>query len=81
MHSKVVKVTAIPFTLVISLQYKQALLWLVKCINQRREKDLTLKFFTELCSINFFNNSFALKKKLEWYRFAVLFKTATRFKW
>jgi ribosomal protein S7 len=63
--SKVLKVTAVPFLLTVELQYKQALLWLIKSTVLRVDKSLSLKLFSELYSITFFNTSLALKKKCE----------------
>jgi ribosomal protein S7 len=76
-----IKTTAIPFFLTISLQYKKAIFWLSKSIQLRFEKKLTAKISNELYAINILNGGESLKKKKECYKYAVMFKTAKRFKW
>lgn len=78
---KMIKTTAIPFFLTISLQYKKAIFWLSKSIQLRFEKKLTAKISNELYAINILNGGESLKKKKECYKYAVMFKTAKRFKW
>lgn len=78
---KMIKITAIPFFLTISLQYKKAIFWLSKSIQLRFEKKLTAKILNELYTINILNGGESLKKKKECYKYAVMFKTAKRFKW
>lgn len=78
---KIVKITAIPFYLTLSLQYKKAIFWLSKAIQLRFEKKLISKIANELYAINVLNTGESLKKKKECYKYAVMFKTAKRYKW
>lgn len=73
--------TAIPFFLTLPLQYKKAIFWLSKATQLRFEKKLIYKFANELYSINILNSGDSLKKKMESYKYAVMFKTTKRFKW
>lgn len=63
--SRVLKVSAIPFILIIALQYQQAIVWFIKSTMQRSEKNLILKLFAELYFINVCHSSLALKKKID----------------
>lgn len=78
---KMMKITAIPFFLTLALQYKKAIFWLSKAIQLRFEKKLTSKISNELYAVNVLNVGESLKKKQECYKYAVMFKTAKRFKW
>ncbi len=78
---KIVKITAIPFFLTLPLQYKKAIFWLSKSTQLRFEFFLIHKVANELYSINILNSGESLKKKMESYKYAVMFKTTKRFKW
>jgi hypothetical protein len=78
---KVLKVTAIPFFLAPSLQYKKAVFWLSRSIQLRSEKRLISKVSNELYAVNILKSGESLKKKKELYKYAVMFKTAKNFKW
>lgn len=79
--NKIVKVTAIPYFFKLPLQYKKGIFWLAKASQLRVEKNLIQKIVNELYSINILNSGESLKKKMELYKYAVLFKTTKRFKW
>jgi ribosomal protein S7 len=78
---KITKVTAIPFFLTLSAQYRKAVFWLSKSIQVRHEKKLILKIVNELHGINFLNLGESLKKKTEYYRLGIALKATKRFKW
>jgi ribosomal protein S7 len=78
---KKIKVTAVPFVLPLAAQYQKAVLWLAKSIRVRHEQKLVSKIVNELYSVNFLGVGESLKKKTEYYKFAVVFKTTKRFKW
>jgi len=78
---KVVKIIAIPFFATLPLQYKKAIFWLSKSIQLRFEIFLKSKVSNELYFINVLNSGESLKKKMEYYKYAVMFKATKRFKW
>ena len=75
------KIKAIPYPLMISQQYKKSLYWFFKSIQKKTDKSFTLKIVSELYKINLYNLSDAILKKYEYYKYATLFKTSSRFKW
>ena len=75
------KIKAIPYPLIISQQYKKSLYWFFKSIQKKTDKSFTLKIVYELYKINLYNLSDAILKKYEYYKYATLFKTSSRFKW
>ena len=79
-NKKVSKIIAIPFVLLFSFQYKKALSWLLKAIKLRNESIFEYRLAHELYAINIIGGSAAIKKKIEYYKYSVLFKTAKRFK-
>lgn len=78
---KITQVTASPIIIKEPLQYKKAIFWLAKAIKFRKEKSLSLKIIQEFYAIIFLNNGNTLKKKKEYYQYAILYKTVKKFKW
>lgn len=80
-HRKEIKMRAIPYILPVSLRYKKALQWLISAIKIQAHGNLKFKIFKELFAVNFFKNSLSQKKKKEYYKYAVLYKKNSQFKW
>ncbi len=75
------KPKAIPFLLHTGLQYKKALYWLWLSIKTRKENTLLLRVYNEFYDILINESSDSLKKKKEYYKHTISFKTVKRFKW
>jgi hypothetical protein len=80
-NSKNTAVKAFPYILNISAQYKKSILWLTQSIKSRLEKNLSLKIYNEFYDILFRFSGNTLKKKKDYYKYVILFKTAKKFKW
>lgn len=78
---KVTKIIANPIIIKEPIQYQKAIFWLSKAIKCRKEKFLSLRIFQEFYSIIFFNTGNTLKKKKEYYQYAILYKSIKKFKW
>jgi len=78
---KLTKVTASPIIIKEPIQYKRAIFWLATAIKFRKEKFLSLKILQEFYGIIFFNTGNTLKKKKEFYQYAIMYKTIKKFKW
>ncbi len=78
---KLKRITAVPYIVSISLQYKKAIFWLVNAIKLRKEKEWFLKIFQEFYDILLNKTGHSFLKKKEFYRYVILFKTAKKFKW
>jgi ribosomal protein S7 len=70
----------VPFILDNLAQYKKSIYWLVKAIKLRKEFFLTDKVIKEFYDIIFYNKGDSLKKKKNYYRYAVIFKSGTKYK-
>lgn len=80
-NSKNTAVKAFPYLLNISAQYKKSILWLTQAIKLRLEKNLSLKIYSEFYDILFNFSGNTLKKKKDYYKYVILFKTVKKFKW
>lgn len=79
---KVNKIIAVPFVMNFLLRYKKALTWLSVSIKLRNnQKKLSSRIFFELRDICINNNSLSIKKKKEYYKYAIQAKVAKKFKW
>ena len=78
---KIERMTAIPYIINISLQYKKAIFWLVNSIKIRKEKVLYKKLYYEFYNIIVNNTSDSFLKKKEFYKYVLLFKINKKFKW
>lgn len=77
---KLERVTATPYILRVSLQYKKAMFWLVNAIKMRKEKTWDRKLFHEFCETILNKNGNAILKKKDFYKYVILFKTTKKFK-
>lgn len=75
------KTKAIPFFLHLGLQYKKALYWLSVSIVMRKETTILYKIHNEFYDIVIKEVGDSLKKKKNYYKYTILFKTVKRFKW
>lgn len=80
-NSKKKKINAFPYILTTSLQYKKSLFWLIQSIKIRQENNLSLKIYNEFYDVLFNNSGNSLKKKKDYYKYVILFKTIKKFKW
>jgi ribosomal protein S7 len=61
-------------------QYKKSICWLVKAIKLRQEFFLIDKINKEFYDININNKGESLKKKRDYYKYAVMFKSLSKYK-
>ena len=80
-NSKNIAVKAFPFLLNTTSQYKKSILWLIQSIKLRSELNLSLKIYYEFYDILFNFGGNTLKKKKNYYKHIILFKTVKKFKW
>jgi ribosomal protein S7 len=80
-NSKNIAVKAFPFLLNTTSQYKKSILWLIQSIKLRSEHNLSLKIYYEFYDILFNFGGNTLKKKKDYYKHIILFKTVKKFKW
>jgi len=80
-NSKNIAVKAFPFLLNTTSQYKKVILWLIQSIRLRLEKNLSLKIYYEFYDILFNFSGNTLRKKKNYYKYVILFKTVKKFKW
>lgn len=79
--SKKKKIQSYPVILSKKAQYKKAIYWLVKSIQLRKEVSFSIKLINEITSIVFDELTNSLKKKKEYYNYAIMFKSIRKFKW
>ena len=75
------KIQAYPIILKINTQYKKAICWLFSSTKLRQELNFCTKINTEIKNIIFNEITNSLKKKKEYYNYAILFKSTQKFKW
>lgn len=75
------KTKIFPYILSVSLQYKKSIYWLIKSIKLRKEANLSLKVYHEFYDIVFNNLSNSLRKKKDYYKYIIMFKTIKNFRW
>ena len=78
--SKKKKIYAYPVIINNSTQNKKALYWLIKSFQSRKELSFLIKMTKELESILFNEMTESLRKKKEYYNYAILFKSVKKFK-
>jgi ribosomal protein S7 len=78
---KISGTVTVPFILDNLAQYKKSIYWLVKAIKLRKEFFLSNKVIKEFYDIIFYNKGDSLKKKKNYYKYAVIFKSGTKYKW
>jgi hypothetical protein len=71
---------AYPVILISNIQYRKAIYWLIKSIQLRKETTFSMRVFNEIRSVVFCEITNSLIKKKEYYSYAVLFKSARKFK-
>lgn len=74
-------IQAQPVILTSNIQYRKAIYWLVKSIQLRKEKKFSIRMNNEIKGILLGEMMNSLKKKKEYYNYAVLFKSVRKFKW
>ena len=70
-----------PVILTAKRQYRKAVYWLVKSIQIRKESNFKARMVNEIKGIVFGSITNSLRKKKNYYNYAVLCKTASKFKW
>jgi ribosomal protein S7 len=75
------QIEACPIILTSNIQYKKAIYWLIRSVQLRKEANFSNKMTNEITAIIFGEITNSLKKKKEYYNYAVLFKSVSRFKW
>ena len=75
------KVQAYPIILTSNIQYTKAIYWLIKSIQIRKEKNFSVRMCNEISCVIFTQITNSLKKKQEYYNYAVSFKSINKFKW
>lgn len=70
-----------PCYLSFTSQYKKSIFWLTQGIKLRKGKSLYLKIFEEFVDIIFKKLTVGVKRRMEYYNYAVLFKASRKFKW
>jgi ribosomal protein S7 len=70
-----------PVILTPNIQYRKAIYWLVKSIQLRKEINFSMRMCYEIKGIVFGEMTNSLRKKKEYYNYAVLFKSVRKFKW
>lgn len=70
-----------PVILTTNIQYRKAIYWLIKSIQLRKETNFSIRMSKEIKSIVFCEITNSLKKKKEYYNYAILFKSVRKFKW
>ena len=75
------KIQVHPIILSLKVQYKKAIYWLVKSIQLRKEVYFFTRMGNEIKSIVFNEVTQSLKKKKDYYNYAVMFKSSRKFKW
>ena len=75
------QIQAHPVILTTNIQYKKAIYWLVKSIFIRKETKFSIRMSNEIKNIIFSETTNSLKKKKEFYKYAILFKSIRKFKW
>jgi len=75
------QIQAHPVTLTTNIQYKKAIYWLVKSIQLRKETKFSIRMGNEIKNVIFGETTNSLKKKKEFYNYAILFKSIRKFKW
>ena len=75
------QIQAHPVILTSNIQYRKAIYWLVKSFQLRKEINFSIRMSNEIKSIVFGEMTNSLKKKKEYYNYAVLFKSVRKFKW
>lgn len=75
------QIQAHPVILTSNIQYRKAIYWLVKSIQLRKEINFSIRMSNEIKGIVFGEMTNSLKKKKEYYKYAVLFKSVRKFKW
>lgn len=75
------QIQAHPVILTSNIQYRKAIYWLVKSIQLRKEINFSIRMSNEIKGIVFNEMTNSLKKKKEYYKYAVLFKSVRKFKW
>lgn len=70
-----------PVILMPNIQYRKAIYWLVKSIQLRKETHFSMRMSYEIKNVIFGEMTNSLRKKKEYYNYAVLFKSVRKFKW
>lgn len=78
---KITGSTTVPYILDNLEQYKKSICWLVKAIKLRQDFFLSDKINKEFYDIIVNNKGESLKKKRDYYKYAVMFKSLTKYKW
>ena len=78
---KINKVMGVPYILGVTSGYRKAVFWLVRAIKLYAIKNVFFKIFQELYNIVFLNTGYSLKKKKEYYNYALLYIKIKKFKW
>jgi ribosomal protein S7 len=69
-----------PVILAPNIQYRKAIYWLVKSIQLRKETNFSMRMSYEIKNVIFCEMTNSLRKKKEYYNYAVLFKAVRKFK-
>jgi len=75
------KIKVSPYILSLSAQYNKSIFWLTKSIKLRKESNLSLKIYYEFYDIIFNTTSNCLRKKKDYYKYIIMFKSIKNFKW
>jgi ribosomal protein S7 len=62
------------------MQYKKAIDWLIRSIKARQEINFCTKISNEIKNIILNEITSSIKKKKEYYNYAIMFKSAKNFK-
>jgi ribosomal protein S7 len=75
------KIKAYSTNLNSSIQYKKAIFWLIRGAETRNESKFYVKICNEIQNIVFNELTYSLKKKREYYNYAIMFKSVQKYKW
>jgi small subunit ribosomal protein S7 len=75
------QIQAHPIILTTKIQHKKAIYWLVKSIQIRKELTFYSRMVNEVKNVIFSELTYSLKKKKDYYNYAITFKSVRKFKW
>lgn len=74
-------IKAYPKILTTKTQYRKSIYWLIKSIQIRKEINFYIRISNEIKNVIFCDLTSSLKKKKEYYNYAILFKSVHKYKW